>query len=249
MYHGNPLQLEEHISRLKKGAKKLYIEADNTQEEIFRAANDLIEANGTMDGTIRVTITRGGKKRGLSFEPNEEPNLVITTGNYIPYPENLYRYGMQGIVVEMRRNNFSPLVSLKTLNFLEGVLALEEARKKGGQEGIFMNLEGNLCEGTISNIFWINSGTVYTPHISCGLVPGIVRGTVIKLCREQGLHVEEVREGISVLWEADEAFLTNSLMEVMPLVKVNNRKIGSGIPGKTTRFIRGVYRKFINENT
>ncbi len=172
--------------------------------------------------------------------------VVISADVGEPYPQEFYGRGFRAVTVSFPRSQFSPLVSLKSLNFLENVLGRLEAAARGADEGIFLNLRGEVAEGTISNLFLVFPGNlIITPPLESGILPGITREIVIRLARERGFVLEEKAVFPEDFRRAKEAFLTNSLLEVMPLVAVDGREIGSGKPGCVALFLRKAYQEYV----
>jgi len=239
--NGRVLHLQAHLRRLAEGAARLRIPLDVAPlpEAIARtlAANDLRHA----DATLRLTLSRGPAPRGLAFPAQPRPTLVIAAAPYRPYPAVLYRRGMKAILLPQRRNEFAAAVSLKTLNYLEAIVGKAQAADAGADEGIFCNTQGFLAEACTANLFFVRDGELHTPADDCGLVPGVVRGVVLSLAQADGLPVRLGRYTPDDLRRSDEAFLTNSLMGVMPLVEVDGQKIGDGRPGKLTRTLASQY--------
>lgn len=245
VYNGRPGYWEKHLQRLQRGAEFLDIPLPYPAAVLGEGARELLVREGITDGSLRLTLTRGRGKRGLYPAGRFTATLIMEAHHGPPYSAAQYAKGFRAVTVSFRRNRFSPLVQWKTLNFLEGILAIKEARKKGVEEGIWQNLEGEICEGTVSNLFIWSRETLITPAVECGLLPGIARGQVIKIAREAGIPVEERKVNLQELITADEAFLTNSLMEVMPLTEVNYQPIGTGYPGPLTQKISRLYRENI----
>jgi branched-chain amino acid aminotransferase len=159
-----------------------------------------------------------------------------------------YLDGISGVIVQIRRNTaVDPDPALKSLSFLNNVLAKLEAKKSGAVEGLFLNPEGYLCEGTVSNLFWIQGGKLKTPSAQSGILEGITRGVVLELARRIKMEVEEGIYPAEDLLSAEEAFLTNSGMELMPLTVVNGKKIGNGRPGPVTQQLHQAFKEAVRE--
>lgn len=243
---GRPLFLGEHIKRLVEGAAVLGFGAALEPEVLIRAVQETVAANEATEGSVRLTAIRG-RGPGLYPEASAPPLVLVTFRPGVPYAPELYVRGFKAVFVSFPRNERSPLVYIKSLNFLENILGKKEAAVKGAEEGLFLNTAGHLCEGTVSNIFLVREQTLLTPNVASGLLPGITRRMVIRLAREAGLTVAERPVWPEELFRADEAFLTNSLLEVMPLVAVEDRMIGVGKPGPVTRFLRERYARYREE--
>ncbi len=234
---GTVIRLEAHLSRLADGAQTLRLPLDVA---VVRAAiSQTLAANGLTTGaaTIRLTLTRGASARGLALPAQPQPTLVVSARRHEPYPAELYRRGMRAIILPHRKNEFSAIGGIKSLNYLENILGKAEASDAGANEGIFLNTRGFLAEGCVSNLFWVRNGALFTPATDCGLVAGIVRQTVLSLGSTAGFDILEGKYNASSLFSSDEAFLTNTLMGIMPLTRVDGQPIGNGFPGEITRFL------------
>ncbi len=242
VYRGIPFLWEEHLRRLREGADFLEIPLPMSEEEVGRALARVLRVNQVKDGVVRMSLTRGPGPRGLVPPDRPEPTFLITATRGIPYDNGLYQRGYRAVVVSLRRNRYSPLPFYKTLNNLEGMIAAREARRSGADEGLFTNSDGYLCEGTLSNLFLVRKGVLLTPPKESGLLAGITRSQVIQLAREEGLPVEETPLELDDLLSAGEAFLTSSVLEIMPLVSVNGRLIGTGKPSPLTKRLTCLYR-------
>ncbi len=234
---GTVVRLAAHLARLADGAARLRLPVD---AETARAAiARTLAANGLTAGaaTVRLTLTRGASARGLALPSQPQPTLVVSAGRYVPYPAELYRRGMRAVILRHRKNEFSAIAGVKSLNYLENILGKADASAAGADEGIFLNTAGFLAEGCVSNLFWVRDDALFTSAVACGLVPGIVRQAVLSLAEAAGIGVFEGKYNAPSLFESDEAFLTNTLMGIMPLTMVDGRRIGDGSPGAVTRFL------------
>lgn len=224
---GKPLLMDAHLERLLAGCTALNLALPCSPEEIDCLAQETVRRNGLRDCALRLTLTAGQS-------PGETPGTLLISTRPLPYRPEDYRKGFAAGWVPFPRNERSPLVKLKTLNYLENLLARREARRKGWDEAIFLNTAGLVAEGTASNVFIVREGKVITPAADQGLLPGIMRRAVLEACCRVGLTAEERPVLPQELEGAEECFLTNSLMVVMPLVKINGRPVGEGQPGPIT---------------
>jgi len=242
VYGGRPFMLTEHVSRLTAGAEVLGFAGMLKPEELQNAVEQTMLANSLRDGSVRLTVIRG---RGAGLYPAETapPTVLVTVRAGTPYSPELYTRGFRAVMVSFPRNERSPLAFVKSLNFLENILGKKEAVSAGADEGLFLNTAGYLCEGTTSNVFLVEQGTLITPAVSSGLLPGITRRMVLQVARETGLRAEESLVRPERLFTAREAFLTNSLLEIMPLVAVDGRPVGTGRAGPVAQHLRELYRK------
>jgi len=234
---GAVVRLDAHMARLVSGAKRLHIPVDISAARA--AIAETLAANGLTQSpaTVRLTLTRGTGARGLAFPIEPRPTLVVSAGKYTPYPAELYQRGMTAVILPYRKNEFSALVGIKSLNYGENILGRADAQSAGADEGIFLNTRGFLAEGCVSNLFWVRNGTLFTPEVACGAVAGVVRAAVLTLAGSVGLAVSEGKYSASSLENSDEAFFTNSLMGIMPLTAVDGRAIGRGFPGDVSRLL------------
>ncbi len=230
--------LEKHLKRLASGCAVLGINV--IEEELLAGLKETVRLNEMTEGSLRLTVT-GGEKTGGFSEPNPKGNYFITGQKGNPYSPADYLRGYKGLISSIKRNPFSPIVYLKSLNFLENVLAKKEALTAGCQEALFLNTSGFLTEGSITNLFIVKQERIFTPAVACGLLAGITREVVIDICKKNNNPVTEGHFLLANLLEADEAFLTNSLLGVMPLTMVNNHPIADGKPGKITGKIRELF--------
>lgn len=247
IYCGQPFLWERHLARLAQSCNRLGLPF--SREEINCGVRAVLGKLGEVEGSLRVTLTRGVAPGRLVSPPSARPTVLVVAKNGVPYREEAYRRGFRGVIISFQRNQHSPLIGLKTLNCLEQILGRQEAAAAGADEGLFLNLNGEVVEGSVSNIFMVKGRRLVTPPVSAGLLPGIARETVLALASGLGLVVAEERIFPGELALADEAFLTNSLLEVMPLVMVDGHKIGSGLPGEVTGELRRAYRKLVEAKT
>ena len=239
---GKILFMEQHLQRLQAGCAVLGLSSINS--DILRAnLLKMVATNDIFEGTLRLMVA-GGQNKGIL------PNITSTSVYYItskrgrPYPPDVYARGFRCFVSSIRRNPFSPVTYLKSLNYLENILARKEAAEEDCDEAIFLNTAGYLTEGSISNLFLVVGEKILTPEIPCGLLEGITRTAIIDICAANKFPLEEGKYTIDKLLTADEAFLTNSVMGVMPLAMVAGRAVSHGEPGRMTARISHLYRKF-----
>ncbi len=244
VYEGNPFYAEEHLLRLSEGADIMGLPFNYEISSLEEILKETVKVNSVNRGFLRLTLSRGKGKRGLSPEGCTEPLLLVVPSCSIPYSRENYKKGYGAIIVKgTRRNSFSPLSRLKTLNYLDNILARMEADKKKAEEGILLNSFGNIACGTVSNIFIYKNDVLVTPSSQCGILKGITRQIVIKMAHEREIQVEERPLDPEELMEAEEAFLTNSLMEIMPLTSLEGKLIGKGKPGLLSRELKVAYEK------
>jgi len=246
-YGGHVFRLERHLERLTDCAEALGIAVD---VPVLRSAViDTLRANRLGDARIRLTVSIG--EGGMVPDPAScgEPTVLVTAGHYRPLPEQVYQKGFRAIVSSICCNSQSPISTMKSLNFLENMLARQEARTAGADEALFLNEKGLLAEASVSNVFLVVGGVLKTPGRESGILPGITREAVLELARRVDIPVVEGDVTLDELLDAGEAFLTNSLIEVMPLTEAAAKMIGSGVPGPVTTRLIAVYKELVRQET
>lgn len=226
---------EEHVDRLFETAEAIELVIPLSKEEMIQRIADTLKENNLTDAYIRVIVTRGIGDLGLDPKKcHGKPSIIIIADNIVLYPEEFYSNGMEIITVKTRRNHPEALhPKLKTLNYLNNILAKIEAGKKGYIEAIMLDHEGYVAECTGDNIFLIKDGNMFTPNR--GILIGITRNMVIELAGEEGVLTEERLIKLDEIYTADECFLTGTAAEIIPVVKVDDRVIGTGKPGVITK--------------
>jgi len=241
-YGGRVFRLAEHYRRLEAGADLLAMPVPLTLGALEEAVDATLARNALPDARLRLTVTAGPEVGGGS-------SVVLLAREVTEYPPELRRRGMAAVVSGVRRNETSPLARVKSLNCLDNLLAREEARRSSAGEALLLNSHGFIAEGATSNVFLVRDGALLTPAVEAGALPGITRQTVLELAGEGGVAVEEAQVSQDVIAAADEAFLTNSVMEVMPLVSVGGRPVGTGRPGPLTERLAALYRDLVARET
>lgn len=241
VFAGQAFLMDAHLARLYSSASRLGLEVPYKPGELTAMISKVAEANMVQEGYLRVTLTAGSQPPG----PLLPGTVIIQARGGIPYTGEQYNRGLAAGFSSVRRNETSPLTGLKTLNYLDNLLAREDAGKKGWGEGLLLNTRGCLAEGTASNVFLVSGGRLITPDPASGILPGITRQVVIQLALDSGLEVAERPVNPVELEGAGEAFLTNSLMGVMPLTMVSGKPVGRGVPGPVTAMLAARYREHI----
>jgi len=243
-YSGKVFRLREHLDRLWNSAKAIWLEIPMTKDEMAQAIRDTLSANGIADGYIRVVVTRGEGTLGLDPNRCSQPQVIIITDLISLYPEDYYRNGLEIITVSTTRNHPAALnPRIKSLNYLNNILAKIEGLQAGCIEALMLNHKGEVAECTGDNIFVVRNGRIATPPIDAGILEGITRDAVIGLARESGIEVAEIPLTRHDVYIADECFLTGTAAEVIPVVKVDSRTIGDGKPGPITRDLMEQFHK------
>ncbi len=244
-YKGKPFKLSEHLERIRHSAKQLKIPFDYTNADIGEWINELLEKNHTQDAYIRITLSRGAGGGRLQIDDNIEPTTLVQAKPLTPYDRRLYEEGMSLVVSNYRRSTSCPISCHKTTNLLKSIMMKEEANKRSADETIIVNTDEYVTECVVSNIFFVNNGRVVTPSLNTNILPGITRRTVLDICKESSIPAGEERFKIETLINADEVFITNSLMEIMPVSKIENYDIGEAMPGKITQQLMNAYKCLI----
>lgn len=250
-YNGRVFRLSEHIERLYLSAKALLLKMPWTLEEVCEATLQTIRANNLNDGYIRLVVTRGIGDLGLNPYLCPNPSMFIIASGITLYPAELYENGLEVVTCSTRRPtpaSLSPQV--KSLNYLNNVMAKVEALKAGAKEGLMLNEQGYVAECTGDNVFVVKKGEVITPPVSDGSLDGITRQVIFELCSELGIPIREMSMARYDIYTADESFLTGTAAETIPMVKLDEREIGDGKPGPISlRLIEAYRQKVRSEGT
>jgi len=246
-YEGKVFCLGRHLERLAYSAKRLGITVET--EVLEGAVNETVRANGLDNARIRLTVSGGEGGAIPDLASCTEPTILVVATHYKPFADEIYRNGFRAITSSFRLNATSPISGMKSLNYLESLLARQEARTVRADEALFINDRGLLAEASMSNIFLVSDGSLKTPGQGSGFLPGITRAVVKELAAGLGIGVEECDLMPEDAFHAQEAFLTNSIMELMPLTEVDGRPVGDGKPGPVTLRLMAAYRKAVWQET
>ena len=244
-YNGKPFKLADHLERMRDSARQLKISFDYTNADIGERINELLENNHTQDAYIRITLSRGSGGGRLQMDDNIEPTTLIQLKPFSPYDSKLYDEGMSLVVSDYKRSTTCPISRYKSTNLLQSILRKEEANKKSAHETIVLNTDGFVAECVVSNIFMVSAGSVVTPSLDTNILPGITRRIVLDICKNSGILSSEEHFKIDVLIKADEVFITNSLMEIMPVSRIDDCKIGNSVTGRITQQLMNAYKRFV----
>lgn len=238
-YGGRVFRLQEHLDRLWDSARAICLEIPISPEEMTRAVNDTLQANGIDDGYVRLVVTRGVGYLGLDPNKCSHPQVIIIADTIELYPDEFYEKGLEIVTASTIRNHPAALnPRIKSLNYLNNILAKIEGAKAGCVEALMLNHKGEVAECTGDNIFLVKGSQLYTPPIDAGILEGITRNAVIELAEQSGIRVHQIPMTRHDVYTADECFLTGSAAEVVPVVKVDSRIIGDGRPGPITRDLK-----------
>ena len=247
-YRGKVFRLREHIARLYESAKAIWLEIPLTQDEMRDAVNEAVRINKIEDGYIRLVVTRGAGTLGLDPNRCSNPQVIIIADAIALYPKELYEKGLEIVTVSVQRTHPAALnPRVKSLNYLNNILAKIEGLQAGCIEALMLNHKGEIAECTGDNIFLVRHGTLLTPPIDAGILAGVTRDAVIEIARTAGIEVREPPLTKHDVYIADECFLTGTAAEVIPVVKVDSRTIGAGKPGPITRDLEKRFRKLTQE--
>ncbi len=242
-YNGKIFTLDEHLDRLYDSATAIKLKIPITKAEMADAIKRTMEANNQKDSYIRLVITRGVGKLGLDPNKCATPQIIIITDTIELYSKALYENGLDIVTVTTIRNHFSALdPKIKSLNYLNNILAKIESIQAGAGEALMLNKDGYVAECAGDNIFIYRNNTLLTPPTSAGILVGITRNVVMKLAVEMGIRVREELMTRYDLYIADECFLTGTAAEIIPVVKIDGRTVGTGKPGKITLDLLKRYR-------
>ncbi len=221
VYNGRPFQLKEHLARLKHSADGIGLKLPLSLLHIGRALERTVRANRHQESVVRLTVSRGPGPYGFDPRPCKNPTLVIVSYPFTPYPETCHRDGISVAIVPTRRNNpLSLPPHVKSTSCMNGVLAKRESLRLGVFEGVMLTHDGFLAEGTVSNVFLVQKGMLKTPSLNGTLLAGVTRQFVLGLAQRLGLRAVETRLRLADVVRADELFLSNTTMEVMPIQKI-----------------------------
>jgi branched-chain amino acid aminotransferase len=249
IYNKHIFELDAHIDRLYNSAKGIRLDVPMSRSELIDALRKTVEANSVIDGYIRLIITRGIGSLGLNPFTCETPLVVIIADNIQLYPEELYEKGMKIISATTVRNH--PLAippQVKSMNYLNNILAKIEALDNNVPEAIMYNHEGYVAEATGDNVFVVRKGIVYTPPSEAGGLEGITRDIVIRIAKKQNIEVVEKNLTRFDLYISDELFLTGTAAEVIGIVEIDGRTIGDGRPGPVTKLLREKFFRYAHGN-
>lgn len=244
VYDGAVFKLDEHLARLFRSAVLIGLFMPIDIDHLKIAIYETLIANLLRNAYVRVNISRGKGPIGHDPDLCAEPTIVIFAEDFKAYPKEFYNSGLHLIISAVRRNDKGALnPQIKSLNFLNNILAKIEAKRNNAHEALMLNADGNLTEGTISNLFFYRNKTLCTPSIDCGILDGITRGMILDLASREGIRVHEGNFTQKDIYAAEEVFITNTTMEVMPVSMVDDRRFAVG---KMSKFLRTLYQQELN---
>jgi len=234
-YHGKFFLLERHVARLRQSCQLIGLVLPMPELQWSALLGETLRRNELTEASVRITISRGEGDLGLDPSLCSRPTIVILAKPFRPYPPSLKKDGVRLELVEIRRNPTSAQSPrIKSLSFLNNILAKQEALRMGSFDALMLNMEGYVSECPTSNVFFVKDGVIKTPSIDCGILEGVTREVVMWLSQEQGISLHEGRYKAQELLDADECFITNTSMEVMPVSQIGDKRIGPMCPGPLT---------------
>jgi len=244
LYGGNVFRLDEHLERFEYSAKAILLDMPLTRKGWSDAICETCRANGLRDGYIRAVVTRGVGDLGLAPWLCSKPSYFVIASKISLYPDEHYEKGLAIVTVPTRRIGPAAIpATIKSLNYLNNILGKIEAKQAGALEGIMLNEQGFVAEATADNVFIVHKGEMLTPASSHGALKGVTRSAIVDIAKDLGIPLREANLTRYDLWCSDEFFLTGSGAEVIPVVKLDGRTIGSGAPGPVTKRVLAEFRK------
>lgn len=242
-YKGIVFKIGEHMERLFRSASMIGLAIPMGADDIEKAVYKTMEANRQKEAVVRITVSRGAGPVGLDPALCPKPTFVIISSEFRKYPARYYRKGVGIAVVNTRRNFRGALdPKIKSLNFLNNILAKREAIDRGAYEAVMLNYRGYIAEGTITNVFFVKDNILCTPGGNVGILDGITRRMILDIAKDLGIGINEGRFRKEELYHAQEVFISNTTMEVMPVAEVDDMKIADS-PGGITRMLHRAYKK------
>jgi len=247
-YQGQPFLFDRHVHRLRRSAEMLALPIPLTDDEIEARFRDTMRAAGLDGGPnreayLRMLVTRGVGDLSYDLGACTSPSIVVIVKPQVDPPADVYEKGVAVVIVSTVRNHpetVNPMI--KSNNLLNNALGMQEAVKRGGFEGVMRNYRGEIAECTTSNLFVVRNGAALTPPLDAGLLPGITREFLFEVGKERAIPVREAVLRDEDLFSADEAFLTSTTRELVPIVRADDRPIGAGTPGPVTRALLAAFR-------
>lgn len=245
VYNKNVFLLAEHVERLYESARAIRLVIPMTPAQMTEAVEKTCAANSIVDGYVRLVVTRGAGALGLDIRKTANPQVIVIAATIKMYSEELYQQGLKIITASTIRNHPAALSPrIKSLNYLNNIMAKIEGTDAGCEETLMLNHKGDIAECTGDNIFIVKRGILKTPPTDAGILEGITRNCVLQLADKAKIPVQEVTLQRHDVYTADECFLTGTAAEVIAVVEIDGRKIGAGVPGPITQDLRQRFQKF-----
>jgi branched-chain amino acid aminotransferase len=246
-YEGQVFRLDNHLARLKYSGDRLGILIHTAL--IREAVAEVIKANGFGQTRVRICVSIGEGTMSPDLDSCKQPTIAILASEYQPPAPEKYNRGYKAALSSIRRNDLSPVTYLKSANTMESMLARRDAKDAGADEAFFLNGNGYLTEAAGSNVFIVKNGALKTPRYESGILPGVTRTVVFELAAQLGIKVREVNCRLAGLLQADEVFITNSLIEIIPVTGFDGKPVGDGKPGPLTQKLMTAYKKLVKKET
>lgn len=255
-YNGQFFLLDRHIRRLLESAETIGLGKKLADIDFEKACRETLDANGLESARTRITVSNGASDAAPWTSPTDiHPNVVVTTRPFMPFPTEKYSEGFHlGMAPTIRRCRQSLITTMKTINHLDSVIARMQAASRGLDEALILNDDGYIAEGGGCNIFFVREGRLTTPALNSGILPGVTREVVIELAAGLGIETSQGPVGIGIIRKCDEAFMTNAVIEIMPVTEVrdesgNSVTISGGKAGEITQKLMEAYRKKVEKKT
>ena len=239
---GKVFAIDDHLDRLFKSVEALSVRNSYSRERVAGAVEEVLAANGLSDARLRLTLTGGAMGEG----DEGESTLLITATELSGYPEDYYKKGVRVVLTDYRQNPADPLAGHKVTSYASRLLALREAHKKTAAEALWFTADNKLAEGCISNVFLVKDSVIYTPRLETPVLPGVARKHVLGFAKAEGIEAVEKDLTIQELLGADEVFLTNVIMLVLPVVAVEAHTVGAGKVGELSKKLLGCFNKLLS---
>ena len=247
-YSGRVFRLDAHLDRLWASARAISLEIPLAKDVVAKAVNDTLAANKLIDGYVRLVITRGAGSLGLDPNRTKNPQVIVIADTISLYPREFYEKGLRIVTAATQRVHSAALSPrIKSLNYLNNIMAKLEGLQAGCVEALMLNHKGEVAECTGDNVFVVRSGSLLTPPPDAGILEGITRGAVMDLARAAGIACHEATLTRYDLYTADECFLTGTAAEVIPVVEIDGRKVGSGTPGPITARLTADFHTLVRQ--
>jgi len=247
-YSGRVFRLDAHLDRLWESAQAICLKIPHTQEAVAQAVNDTLAANGLADGYVRLLVTRGAGTLGLDPNRTKNPQVIVIADTISLYPREHYEKGLRIVTAATQRTQAAALSPrIKSLNYLNNIMAKLEGLQAGCVEALMLNHKGEVAECTGDNIFVVRKGLLLTPPPDAGILEGITRGAVMELARSAGIDCREATLTRHDLYTAEECFLTGTAAEVIPVVEIDGRSIGTGRPGPVTAKLLAAFHALVRQ--
>jgi branched-chain amino acid aminotransferase len=253
-YHGKLFLLDRHIKSLKEAARIIGMGKKVVGLDLEKACEETVKVNGLQDARVRLTVTNGDGTALPWVDAGSAPTVLVTAVPYTPFTEVKYAEGFKVCLASVRRARQSVVSSMKSINYLLNVIARMEAAAQGADEALLLNDDGYIAEGGGSNVFFVRSSKLVTPSPNSGIIPGITREVVMELAHGLGIDVTQGTVGLSTLKQCDEAFMTNAMIEIMPLTAASDTggkvvPVGGGKPGAVTQKLMAAYKEKVQKET